>query len=620
MLTIAERAAAITASRADFDLLFMQMQIEVGLPSGQRESFKVIAPSADDKTAFEQALSYVQQKGWLEILIDLIVASGLEDGRIAADLGATPGTPLHATIDVSRGYMLPQLVTRGVNQGARWTGKIEIDGQPRGTGILVANNRLMTAWHVVAELYDRDPNGKYEANPNGGGKIEVVFTDFMDYIGRGNQLRGRGERRVQAHKDWSVCFSNCHQDELNEQLPANPLDLDGYWDYAIIRLAEPIGLERGWLILDEKAFVPRATQKMWLFQHPRGQSARLDFEEIADLNPPQRTVIPRLRFLHKVNGEKGSSGGPCFDKTLTCFGFHQGVWSGSNPITNRGVPLTGVLEHIKKNYGTGKLEPEDSLLWTLGPDKKYAPVIGADLLQNYILNSSIHGTPRIFTIRGSKGLGKTFSANLAAALLPNTTHLKVDLSAHAIADKDAAKLADMISTAAGAGTLQLQTVSEIRSTDTVWVKDEVTVRLIEALERARNNRMVWICIKDLNAYELQNPEGTTLLSLLYEQVKTSSWLRFVLDGMQADIPGGLSEYEYRHRVAELTRDQIETYLRRFATFLDFEAGALIRAESKRLYDVYDRELNRNAENAVQILAKEIMETTAPIWKSISQGA
>jgi len=618
MLTIAETAKAITATRADFRMLFMQMQIEVGLPSGDRESFDVVAPSPDDKTAFEQALGYVQGKGWLDLLKDLIVVNGLEDGTIAADMSAGPGSPLQATVDSSRGYMLPNLVTRGLNQGSRWTAKIEIDGVSRGTGILVSNNRLLTAWHVVKEIFKLDANGQYEPDQAAGPRVEVVFTDFMDYLARGNQLRGRGERRVPAHADWCVFFSNCHQDELVDRLPDNLQQLDGYWDYAIIRLAEPIGLERGWLTLDEKASAPY-TGKMWLFQHPRGQSARLDFEDITELTPPVRAVIPRLRFLHKVNSDPGSSGGPCFDKTLTCFGFHQGVWDGRNPVTNRGVPLVGVLEHLKKNFGAAKLEPEDSLIWRLGPDKEYVPVIGSDLFQSQVLNSSIQGTPRIFTIWGDPGKGKTFHVDLTAALLPNTTHLKIEFSAKTLVDKDAVQLANMISKEAGADTLQLRPLSEFFSTPWTWLSDEVTVKVIEALEKARNGRMVWILIKDLNVSDLEGTGATQLLSLLYQQVKESSWLRFVLDGMKADIPDGLSEFAYRHRVQDITSAQIETYLRRLATFLGLEMGGGIPTRALELHVDYETEAIDHPENAARGLAKQISKKVVPIWEKISKG-
>lgn len=624
MLTIEEIAKSIRATRADFDVAFMQAQVAAGLVDTERHRFEAIATSPDNEEAFRQALRYAQQKNWFDDLIDAILANRLDDGRIATALAnAAPGAPLQQMINAFAGFMPAHVAVRGLDQTSRWTGKIVVNG-PNGTssgsGVLIANNRMLTAWHVVSQLFDPDNSGELQPREDGGARIEVVFDDFMQFIGRGNTLLGRGERRVKAHKNWCVFFSKCHQLELNQMLPEDLRELEGFWDYAIIRLAEPIGFERGWVNPDDRAVVPRPQDQVVLVQFPGGRQMRLAFNNIAAPTEGQQTAIPRLRFLHLLNALPGSSGGPCFDKTFTFFGFHQGAWKSSDPVTNRGVPLTQVLAHLKSNYGVSKLEPEESLIWKLGPDKNDAPVIGCEEFQNNVLDSSMLGKPRIFTIKGDKGRGKTFHASLISALLPDVAHLKIELSAQAIATKDATELANMISTKAGAGSLQLAAPAEVFSTVAVWLKDEVTGKLMEAIGRVRNDRMVWLTITDLNSFDIEGEEATTLLSLIYEQVKVYPWLRIVLDGLKTDIPGGLAEFEHRHRVKDITEQQIRTYLRRLAYFLGFEATpTFVAFPAKELFRIYEKEAGDNSENAARLLAQTIMTDTIPVLLELKRS-
>jgi trypsin-like peptidase len=609
MLTIDEMANAIRATRDDFNNVFMQAQ--VGFPVGDRVQFEAIGNSANNVDAFKAALTYADLKGWLKLLVDSIVANGLEDGHIAADISnPTPGSDLQAMINNFAGFMQPHIVVKGLDKATRWTGKILIDRAPQGTGILIASNRLLTAWHVVKSLFTKVGTAPYEPDPAAGTKLEIVFDDFLEIIGRGNGLLGRGTRRVKAHADWCVHFSVCHQDELASMLPQNLNALNGFWDYAIIRLAEPIGFERGWAMLDDRAVVPKAQEKILILQHPAGQAMRLDFDDIAGVTETQRTAIPRLRFLHYLNTLPGSSGGPCFDKSLTFFGFHQGEWNGLTRPTNRGVPIVRVIEDVK---GKLKDEPEESLVWELAD---HSPVIGSEDFQQAVLKS-LQGEQKVFTILGNKGTGKTFHSRVLSAMLPDATHLKVELSAGAIATKGAGELANMICSKAGAGTLVFEPISDVFSTPAVWLKDELVRKLIDAIDRIRNGRTVWLFLTDLNTFEIDGENASAFLFLLYEQILSLAWLRVVLDGMKGDLPASLRALEYRHRCQELTKLQIATYLQRLATFFNLDIDQVVQAESQRLFQRYDKKLGSNSEVAALTLANEIVEEIIPLFASFS---
>lgn len=129
--------------------------------------------------------------------------------------------------------------------------------------------------------------------------------------------------------------------------------------------------------------------------------------------------------------------------------------------------------------------------------------------------------------------------------------------------------------------------------------------------------MVWLLITDLNQFDIQGKLATELLLLIYEQVKTSSWLHIVLDGLKADIPRSLSTYEFCHRVEKITEAQIETYLRRFATFLNLNMGTWPQGEAVRLFDKYDSELNKNPDSATQLLIDTIMQESWRVYARVA---
>jgi hypothetical protein len=613
-----ETAKAIRATRADFSNLFLQAQ--VGLPVRDRVGFEAVARSADDRQAFAEALAHARLKGWLNTLIDAIIAAGLDDGHLAEDFSRSTGNAeLQAMVNTFRGFLQPHVVLKGLDNAMRWTGKILIDGQPQGTGILIANDLLLTAWHVVRQLFNPAQGGGYEPEAAAGLRIGVLFDDFLQVVGRGQGLQGRGQRHVKTHAEWCLAHSECHADEMSNHLPTNLVLLEGFWDYAIIRLAEPIGFERGWATLDARAAVPVASGKIVLLQYPSGQTMRLDFDDVAAAAASQQLAIPRFRFLHYVNALPGSSGGPCFDKSFTFFGFHQGQWEGGGTrATNRGVPIVRVLEHIETKYGG--LRPQNtstSLIWKLGPEQGSAPVIGCDEFQQEVLQSAVLGKPRLFTLTGEKGSGKTFQVRVLSAMLSDADHIKIHLDAAAISKMDAVELAKVICTGAGGNAPSLESASEVHSTTAVWLKDEVVRKVIEELNRVRGGRLVWVCITELDAFDIEGDNSSQLLLLLYEEVLRLEWLRVVLDGMKGDIPASLRELQYRHRVREITRGEIETYFNRLATQMSFDLGVWTQLESLRLYQKYDTDLINDRQNATRNLSSEVLQTARNLLQIVN---
>lgn len=566
-------AMAIRASRAEFNRLFLQVQLDLGKNPAQRQSFDAIGVAGDDALAFQAGLQYAQQQGWLGALIDAIIESGLENGSLAkAAANADPdlaqairGLELQAITNPQAGFPQPDQWSRGLACGMRWTVKILIDAAAAGTGILIGPNLVLTAWHVVRALYSV-AGSDYAPAPGAAARLQVEFDNFLSFGGPDGAMRVNPPLRVNAHEHWSVAFSVCHPHELASRLPDDLGELENYWDYAVIRLANTPGLERRWAPLDTQAVVPKASADILLFQHPAGQPLKFRPGSIVAPQPGAQNDIPRLRFLHGANAVGGTSGGPCFDKTFALFGLHQGEWSqaaGAQTVVNRGIPLDGVLRHLFAQISELPApDPSDCPIWKLGGSHLPEPVIGCDAFQKTIWRSALGHNLRIISIHGDEGSGKTFCLAVMDTMLPDAGHLKIGLDAGTISKLDAEQLAITICTTAGASAPAFEPPEALNSTTAAWLQSEVLGKTIERLQAVRNQRLVWLSIADLNKTDIQGNNASALLHLLYEQTANLPWLRIVLDGLRGDIPAKAQRLYERHRISQPTVDDFKAYLNR----------------------------------------------------------
>ncbi len=385
-LTIAAIADALRISRSEFGRLFLQAQAAVFDNPNDRKAFESVTQAGVDREAFEAALQWAQQKGFLPELAHAIADQGLEDGTIAeARATAAAGgagdhaAALQAITDLARGYQDPKKAVRGITMGTRWTVRVLVDSAFQGTGILVGPHLVLTAWHVVRKLFDPDAQGAHQARSDGGSRLLVEFEDVF----------GLMRQTVRAHANWCAGHSACHPEELQSRLPDDLSELANFWDYAVIRLENLPGLERQWAALDDRAVVPLGKSSVIVFQYPQGHPMRFDEGSILDPDPASAHAVPSLRFLHVANGQGGSSGGPCFDRSFMLFGMHQGVWSNhagpNGSAINRGIPIISILKDIKTRSGSLPVpDPSELPVWHLSRSEGEAPIIGCDALESYV--------------------------------------------------------------------------------------------------------------------------------------------------------------------------------------------------------------------------------------------
>jgi hypothetical protein len=626
VLSVDQILKALKTTREEFGRLFLQAQAKANVGARDRKHFEAVAASQPETDAFRTALLYAQAQGWLGELLDIVIAEGLEDGgltRALAESRAGGDAALQAMTSLANGFTNPDTIYRGFGDGIRWTGKVIVDGQPNGTGVLIGPHLVLTAWHVIKNLFAPAIGDRWEPDANGGARLQVEFDDFLAFIGR--TLRPSAPQRVRAHREWCVSFSPCHADELSDKLPADPLNLQGHWDYAIIRLEAAPGLLRRWASLDARSVVPRANESLFLFQHPAMQPLKVDQNFITNPDPPLPSVVPRLRFLHYANAVGGSSGGPCFDKSFMLFGIHQGVWTGAGGagrVTNRGVPIKGVIDDIKAKLKEGLpgLDPSENPIWSLGPAKNYAPVIGTEPFQKLVWASAVAGATKVLVIGGAKKTGKSFLVQLLSSMLSDGGHLKVTLEAGSISKMNARQLAEAVCKAAGTTLPPTVNPADADTTRSAWLKDEVLTKVVSALQAARAGRLVWLSITELNNYKIVEKDASELLFMLYEQALAVDWLRVVLDGMRADLPRTLRDVTKTHLTTPLTREDILRYFERFLAEINsrdsFTAAVIADVAHRKYSDM----LARTPETAMEGLYEEIMIYVEAYQKRIGGGA
>lgn len=627
---------AIRATRSEFAELFMDIQIFEDVPV--KKEFNVIGRAGIDQQDFEKALMYAAAKGFLRGFVNLLIVKGKENGSLLmyninenspqltatqsgangqaashppapqpvpqsdaneqaisrpttngrnaseletnqAEIVERPRTFLEAMTNLSKRFINPDVFAKGIIRNMKATGKVCIDAQAKGTCLLVGHNIVITAWHVVKDLFD----GAGVPLENSHNRLTVVFDDVLLYLN--TEIRNKGGVTYKAHRDWNIVHNSCHVSELVENTPLEYCVLKDHLDYILIRLEKVVTLDRPFESLESTVGVPEPKKNIILFQHPEGFPMQFDANVIAD--ECIDGVVPGCRFLHFSNSLPGSSGGPCFNEEFRLFGIHQGKWKTINDkdiVVNTGIPIASIKEDVKRrNIQLPQPEPSDFTLWQLDESHGFAPVVGRDDLQYMIWKSINDNEKRLFNIRGANGHGKSYCVDLISYMLPKDRHLKIELDGQALLNLDAVDPANLICTKAGGTPVAPPPVDEVNSTAIVWLRDEVVGAVIRSLDAVRDNKLVWICIKDLNKTDLLGLHTTTFLNFLYEQLNQISWLRIVLDGMQAVTPYLIKNREEYYNCS-VREEDIEVYLLRFFSKYNIAGDGNAKTIARRCYE------------------------------------
>jgi V8-like Glu-specific endopeptidase len=187
-------------------------------------------------------------------------------------------------------------------------------GDVRGTGFLVAENLVLTNYHVMEPLF------KEKAAP-ATVQVNFGYAETEQGIATGSI--------VKLADDWNVANSIYSVADTQEDgLPAA-----GELDFALLRLAISPGEKFGWYKLGDAA--PKSTDTIvFVLQHPEGKPLKQSIGIIRESNTP-------LRLRYDADTEPGSSGAAVLDQRLDLIALHH---SGDPNFKtkaryNQGVPI-----------------------------------------------------------------------------------------------------------------------------------------------------------------------------------------------------------------------------------------------------------------------------------------
>ena len=191
-------------------------------------------------------------------------------------------------------------------------------------------------------------------------------------------------------------------------------------------------------------------------------------------------------------------------------------------------------------------------------------------------------------------------------MLAEGAHLKVMLTAGLIGKQDPTTIAATICSAASASLDPITPQASYSSTVSVWLRDHVAKNIIQALDRVRNRRTVWICLRELNHFGIENENASDLMHILYEETREADWLRFVLDGMQAELPVTVHDLTEQYDVPSPTLEDLKTLMGRYNAEFQLGMGDTVMTMlTKPAFDTYRTGRRTDPSAALRVLAGEI---------------
>ncbi len=414
------------------------------------------------------------------------------------------------------------------------------EGDVRGTGFLVGPQAVITSFHVVGALVDEG-----RPRPGSEARIGVEFDRLTP---------GAPGVVVPVAADWLIGGSAPHPTEMPGQSALTftgdgDLDFDTHLDFALIRLAAPIGRERGYYRLDPERW-PSCGQRarVTLLQRPNA-GLKMSFGLAAALWPDRF----RSRLKHTANSTAGSSGGLLLDADYQPIGLHQcGVACGTE-LVNGAIPTARIASTAVTFDTVVGTDP----LWRL---QDGSPVIGRRGFQDMVMRA-VSGPTRIVSVNGGPKSGRSFSFRILGSLLDDGSHRLVELPASDVPDGAwalAVCLLERLHPSPAEAKAQLPDPADAQTAEEAWIRDALFPALIQSFREAAPNRTIWLLIDDLDRNSLANTSARHLLERLYADIGRLPFLRVVLVGVTGLVPAAdrnLVEYDDIRPTTDLEIDE-----------------------------------------------------------------
>ncbi|MFJ8493432.1 trypsin-like peptidase domain-containing protein, partial [Streptomyces sp. NPDC094038] len=245
--------------------------------------------------------------------------------------GHLPGDPagLQAITAATAGLIESSALIRVIDDATRRVAMIEVDGQAAGTGVLVGQDLLLTAAHVVRGTRQAAARGSLVAR--------------FDFVAGAETAPFETGVRVPVLQ---ILASSPPSDEeeagsaVTWEVPANRLD------YAMLRLESPppdsaVGTvrPRGQYMLQEEDYDFGTPGIVFIVQHPLRMPQTISYT-----TGPLQINEARTRIRYRnVNTAAGSSGSPVIDAQGRLLGIHHYAARG----VNQGVPASAIARAVR---------------------------------------------------------------------------------------------------------------------------------------------------------------------------------------------------------------------------------------------------------------------------------
>jgi len=215
-------------------------------------------------------------------------------------------------------------------------------GRSYGTGFLLGPDFVMTNYHVVQPVIEKQP----------GATADKVLLRF-DYKRSADGEELNPGKVFHLDSDWLVDSSPPSPIDFEPE-PKSGLPESQHLDYALLRVADapgnnPVGTRpepdakpRGWLTISTHAESFPRDSALFIVQHPAGEPMQLALDTQAIIKVNGNTT----RVQYRTNTLPGSSGSPCFNKDWELVALHH---SGDPQFSslhhaefNEGIPLAAI--------------------------------------------------------------------------------------------------------------------------------------------------------------------------------------------------------------------------------------------------------------------------------------
>lgn len=515
------------------------------------DPLKVVqALAGRDPTPFFSSLTQANKAGWLkDLLLQLLHAGAFPD-----DVDEGVRIDLHGIVDQRAGFQDPTHLNMGVIRAVRRVCRISVStpqGEVSGTGFLVGPQTVLTSWHVIRELLDATGEPK-EGSHKG---IQATFDQLSG-------LRGGGEPVAMASR-WHIRSSPTDPAESppNAQLDFAqnvPAGFERSLDFALLRLASPVGRQRGYYTLDgtrKPITVPPRTQ-VTLFQHPAGGSMKIANGSSDKMWPPGLET----RMWHSASAMEGSSGGLILDADWQPVALHQcGYRDAAGKATKNGAIPTACIVAASNDVAFSAVEGTDPI-WRIGSTGQ--PVLGRDAFQE-AMERLAGDHKRIISISGEKSTGKTFCIAILRAVLGVAEHVVIELKPNERSAEPVA-LAQMLLDKAGVApdAPALPVPADAETAQDAWVRDFLYPALVQGLKACAGTRKIWLILDNLDTNGLANTSSRQLLEALYREIGSTPFLRVVLVGLRGLVPGGPHGQVEYHNTTTFHLEDVVRYIER----------------------------------------------------------